>query len=82
MQRDLTAYKSESGIRAFDHAHQNTVAEALCNGTEDVIDLYYSQLSGRPLQPGDRLQLLLDTEPMESCTTRLEQPNVLHGLVG
>ena len=73
MQLDLIAYKTDSGIWAFDHPHQNTVAEALCNGTEDVIDVYYRELTGQPPVAGDRLKLQLDSEPMESWTTRLER---------
>ena len=41
MNLKITAYKTEYGIWAFDHEHQNTVAEALCNGTELVLDEYF-----------------------------------------
>ena len=73
VQLNLTAYTTETGIWAFDHSHQNIVAEALCSSTEDVIELDYSQHTDRSPQSGDRLKLRLDTEPMEPCTTRVER---------
>lgn len=52
MKLKVIAYKTETGIWAFDHEHQNTVAEALCNGTETVIDWYYEMLNEtKPLNP-------------------------------
>jgi hypothetical protein len=44
MQLDLTGYKTASAIQALDHAHWNTVAEALGNNSSDG--------SGTPLLEG------------------------------
>ena len=44
----LTTYKLSDGLWAFDHDHQNTVEELLCNGTEKVIDEYFKMDMNRP----------------------------------
>ena len=62
MKLKITAYKTEYDIWAFDHEHQNTIAEALCNGTETVIDWYYELLSGMKPVSGDKIDFYLDTE--------------------
>jgi hypothetical protein len=71
MKLKIIAYKTESGIWAFDHEHQNTVAEALCNGTETVIDWYYEMLNETKPVTGDKIQFYLDTDKFDYTTTEI-----------
>jgi len=71
MNLELIAYKTYVGIWAFDHEHQNTIDEALCNGTEKVIDDYYFICSNRNAVPGDRIKFWLSTDPFEFSFTHL-----------
>jgi hypothetical protein len=64
-------YKTAQGIWEFDHDHNNTVGEGLLNGTEDVIDVYYQNLTGKAPIPGNQMQFTLDTEPFSEATTFL-----------
>lgn len=60
MKLDITAYKLESGIWAFDHTHRNTKAEPLCGGTENVIDYYFTILNGRLPVVRDRIKFHIE----------------------
>lgn len=62
MKLKLTAYKTNHEIWAFDHEHQNTEYEALCNGTELVLDWYFEVLNYKKPISGDRLEIQLATE--------------------
>lgn len=72
MKLKIIAYKTESGIWAFDHKHQNTIAEALCNGTETVIDWYYEMLNEKAPVTDNKIIFCLDTEEFEGYTTKIE----------
>lgn len=72
MKLNILAYKTNSGIWAFDHEHQNTVSEALCNGTESVIDWYYEMLNETKPIPGNKIHFYLDTEPFQSAITEIK----------
>lgn len=72
MNLKILAYKTESGIWAFDHEHQNTVAEALCNGTEHVIDWYFEMLNERQPVTDDKIYFLLDTNQFEGAITEIQ----------
>jgi hypothetical protein len=62
MKLKLIAYKTDYKIWAFDHEHNNTKNEALCNGTEIVLDWYFELLNNQKPIPGDKLNLQLATE--------------------
>ena len=70
---NLIAYKTESGIWAFDHEHQNTKNEALCNGTELVLDWYYKMLSKTDPKPMDKMDIVASTEKFGDMITTLYQ---------
>lgn len=73
MKLSITAYKTENQIWAFDHEHMGTVAEALCGGTEDVLDWYFELFNDRKPNPNDKLDIQLSTENIfESTTTRID----------
>lgn len=55
----------------FDHEHQNTVDEALCNGTDDVLDEYYEYYSGKQAKVGDQMAVYVSTEDFEDSDTVL-----------
>lgn len=71
MKLTVFPYKTAFGIWAFDHDHNNTVAEGLLNGTELVIDAYYKSLTGKDPQPGSKMRFDLATEPFPEATTQL-----------
>jgi len=78
----LTTYKLSDGLWAFDHDHQNTVEELLCNGTEKVIDEYFKMDMNRPAKAGDQMYITLDTEEFDDYDTGLEFQNTDdHGTV-
>ena len=56
----------------FDHEHQNTIDEPLCNGTENVIDRYYELLKGDKPKVGDRLCFFISTEKFPDATSKIE----------
>lgn len=72
MNLKIIAYKTESGIWAFDHKHQNTIEEALCNGTETVIDWYYEMLNETKPVTGDKINFYLNTEEFEGSITEIK----------
>jgi hypothetical protein len=72
MNLQIIAYKTEFGDWAFDHEHQNTVAEPLCNGTELVLDEYFRIDMNRNPKINDQIQIIVDTEDFENSTTVLQ----------
>lgn len=56
----------------FDHKHQNTVNEALCNGTENVIDWYYEMLNETKPIIGDKIKFYLDTDKFDGASTEIK----------
>jgi hypothetical protein len=67
----FTAYKLESGDWAFDHEHENTVEEPLCNGTELVLNQYFEIDMNRPAVAGDQIKIIASTEDFKNSTTVL-----------
>ena len=63
MKLSLTAYKLSDGLWAFDHEHQNTIQELLCNGTEKVIDEYF-EIDMIVLDKNDLLNLATEIESL------------------
>ena len=55
----------------FDHEHQGTIDEALCNGTEKVIDFYYEAIEHKTPIIGDKIGFTLSTDKHE-CNTRID----------
>jgi hypothetical protein len=55
----------------FDHEHQNTVDEALCNGTEFAIDWYYQVIMKETPSVGDKLAFYLSTEKFKDAITQI-----------
>lgn len=56
----------------FDHEHQSTVNEALCNGTENVIDWYYEVVNKRSPEIGDQISFYLSTDKFDDAITKIE----------
>lgn len=71
MQLNLTATKKDS-IWVFDHEHQNTVEEPLCNGTELVLNEYFEIDMSRSAKEGDQLEIIVNTEPFDQYDTELQ----------
>ena len=63
MKLEIKPYKLESGLWAFDHSHNATVGELLCNGTEKVLDDYFLARNKREAKAGDVLPLVIDSKP-------------------
>ena len=71
MQLNLTAIKTDS-IWVFDHEHQNTVEEPLCNGTELVLNEYFEIDMSRSAKEGDQLRISVNTDPFDQYDTELQ----------
>lgn len=71
MNINFIARKTEYGIWEFDHEHQNTVAEALCNGTELVLDEYFRIGMKRDPKPQDQIEVYVSTEYFKDSDTVL-----------
>jgi hypothetical protein len=71
MQLKLTAIKEDS-IWVFDHDHQNTVSEPLCNGTELVMDEYFEIDMNRAPKKGDQLDIVVNMNPFDGYDTELQ----------
>mgnify|MGYP003669586063 CR=1 FL=1 len=48
--------------------------EALCGGTEKVIDTYYKKLVGNKPEEGDKIQMTVSTTSSDDYTTKLIDP--------
>lgn len=66
MELNLIAIKREDGLYHFNHSHQDTVEELLCNGTEKVLDTHYYFLTGRTPIADDELKIFITTEEPEN----------------
>jgi hypothetical protein len=55
----------------FDHEHQNTINEPLCNGTDDVLDQYYETYTGIRAKDEDELRIFASTEQIDNFNTIL-----------
>ena len=67
----IIAHKN-SNCWVFDHEHQNTVNEALCNGTENVIDWYYAAINKKSPEVGDQISFYLSTDKFNGAITKIE----------
>jgi hypothetical protein len=56
----------------FDHEHQNTIDEPLCNGTDKVIDEYYELFSKKKPKVADQIKITASTEDFENSDTVLD----------
>jgi hypothetical protein len=56
----------------FDHEHQNTIDEPLCNGTEKAIDHYFEIYAHRFPKTGDQIKITAATEDFEETDTVLD----------
>lgn len=65
MELSLVAVKRSDNLYHFNHSHNDTVEELLCNGTEEVIDTHYYFLTGQEPKPGDEIQIYLTTQEPE-----------------
>ena len=64
MELTVMAVKRPDNLYHFNHSHNDTVEELLCNGTEEVIDTHYYFLTGRNPVPGNEIQIYLTTEEL------------------
>lgn len=71
MKIEFTAVK-ENNIWVFDHAHNNTVKEPLCNGTELVLNEYFEIDMDRSAKSNDKLNIVASTEPFDEYDTELQ----------
>ena len=55
----------------FDMPEYGVEQEALCHGTELVLDNYFRQLTGYLPRPGDILELTVSINRMDKCTTKI-----------
>ena len=67
----IVAYKLSDGLWAFDHPHNDTIEELLCNGTEEVIDSHYYFSTGKDAVAGDRMRIHLSDEEPDDWDTLL-----------
>lgn len=67
----ITAKKTQT-CWVFDHEHENTIDEALCNGTENVIDFYFQIVERGIPAIGDQINFLLDTERNKDALTTID----------
>lgn len=72
MNISFVAYKTESKVWAFDHEHDNTIEEPLCNGTELILDEYFRIDMNRDAKPGDQIEIIANVEDFENSTTVLQ----------
>ena len=80
---EIQAYKLPTGDWAFDHPHQDTVCELLCNGTELVLDRYFQDLTLIDPAVGSKLSVSIQLQPFanRAVTSRTIETR-LHKLGG
>ena len=66
----ITARKTPT-CWVFDHEHQNTIDEPLCNGTETAIDWYFEVFERRTPIVGDKINFYLSTKKFDTSTTQI-----------
>lgn len=72
MKLSILAYKLNNNLWAFDHEHNDTTEELLCNGTENVIDWYFELMNGVKPLPGNKINFYLDTNSFECAITQIK----------
>ena len=71
MELTVTAIKRTDGLYHFNHPHNDTIEELLCNGTEEVIDEHYYFYSHQFPVAGDKIQITLNEEELKDYDTLL-----------
>jgi len=71
MELTVLAYKLPDGLWAFDHPHNNTVQELLCNGTEEAIDEHCYFITHKYPIEGDEVEISLFLEEPDDYDTLL-----------
>lgn len=71
MELNFIAIKKDS-VWVFDHEHQDTIEEPLCNGTELVLDEYFEIDMNRSPKRGDKLEIVVNTESFDHYDTELQ----------
>lgn len=71
MELTVIAVKRIDGLYHFNHSHQNTVEEILCNGTEEAIDEHFYFATGRQAVEKDQMEIILNTEEPDDYDTLL-----------
>lgn len=66
MELTVLAIKREDDLYHFNHPHNDTIEELLCNGTEKVIDTHYYFITAKNPIPGDEIEITLTTEKPEN----------------
>lgn len=71
MELIVTAVKRTDGLYHFNHSHNDTIEELLCNGTEEVIDEHYYFFTHQFPVAGDEIEIILNTEEPADYDTLL-----------
>ena len=71
MELTVIAVKRIDGLYHFNHSHQSTVEEILCNGTEEAIDEHFYFATGRHAVEKDQMEIILNTEEPDDYDTLL-----------
>lgn len=71
MKIEFTAVKQKD-IWVFDHDHNHTIQEPLCNGTEFVLNEYFEIDMNRPAVSNDQLNIIASTYPFDDYDTELQ----------
>lgn len=74
MKIEFTAIKDKD-IWVFDHTHNDTIKEPLCNGTEFVLNEYFEIDMNRPAISNDQLNIIASTRPFDEYDTELKLQN-------
>ena len=67
----VVAIKRPDNLYHFNHSHQNTVEEILCNGTEEAIDEHCYFATAKHPMDGDEVEISLYLEEPEDYDTLL-----------
>ena len=67
----VVSVKREDNLYHFNHSHQNTVEEILCNGTEEAIDEHCYFKTGKYPIEGDEVEISLFLEEPDDYDTLL-----------
>ena len=71
MKLTVIAVKRIDGLYHFNHSHQNTVEEILCNGTEEAIDEHCYFITHKYPAVGDEVKISLFLEEPDDYDTLL-----------
>lgn len=73
MDLQIVAKKTNQTIWTFDHEHNNTIEEPLCNGTDKLLDWYFKVFNkGKEPVEGDKLVVWVNTEPFINPITHFD----------